>query len=74
MIFDDLNWTYESSPALKNTEIVKKMPVEERNTPQVKKVYELLVTPHPFYENLSVKGHWGYAQKKVLDLKAVFNC
>lgn len=74
MIFDDLNWTYTSSPALKNTDIVKKMPTEERNTPQVKKVYELLVTPHPSYENFSVKGHWGYAQKKALNPKAVPEC
>jgi predicted O-methyltransferase YrrM len=67
MIFDDLNWTYESSPALRNTEMVKKMPADERNTPQVQKVYDLLVLPHPSYEKFSIKGPWGYAQKKMWD-------
>ena len=64
IIFDDLNWTYDRSPSLKNTEGVKQMPEDERSTPQIKKVYELLVKTHPDYHNFSVEGSWAFAQKR----------
>lgn len=63
IIFDDLDWTYESSPALRNSEKVKLMPQDERSTPQVRKVYDLLVKPHPAYEQFMVKDEWAYARK-----------
>ena len=63
IIFDDLDWTYASSPTAKNTETVKAMPKEERETAQVGKVYELLVKPHPAYGDFMVKDGWGYARK-----------
>jgi predicted O-methyltransferase YrrM len=63
IIFDDLDWTYELSPALKNTEKVKLMPQDERSTPQVRKVYDLLVKPHPAYGQFMVKDEWAYARK-----------
>jgi len=64
VLFDDLYWTYVNSDALKNTEMVKRMPPEERETAQVKKVFELLVKPHPKYHNFIEDGSWAYAQKK----------
>lgn len=64
IIFDDLDWTYSQSPGLKNSEFVKNMPEEERETPQVRKVYELLVKNHPDYYNFKVEGDWAYAQKR----------
>lgn len=64
IIFDDLNWSYEKSPTLKTTEFVQNMPEDERVTPQVKKVYELLVKPHPDFCNFMVDGSWAYAQKR----------
>jgi len=63
IIFDDLNWTYNTSPSLKNTDRVKNLPEDERSVPQVKKVYDLLVRTHPNYGNSKIKGGWGYAQK-----------
>ena len=63
IIFDDLDWNYATSPALKNSEIVKGMPEEERHTPQVRKVFELLVLPHPSYGEFLEKGGWAYARK-----------
>ncbi len=63
IIFDDMDWTYKSSPSLKNTEMVKVMPQDETETPQIRKVYELLVKPHPLYHNYLERGQWGYAQK-----------
>lgn len=64
MLFDDLNWTYDDSPCLRNSDLVREMPEEERTTPQVLKVYELLVKPHPSYDNFRVNQGWAYAQKR----------
>jgi len=63
ILFDDLNWTYATSPSLKNTEFVKNMPDEEKETAQVKKIFDLLVRTHPDYGNFRVDGSWAYAQK-----------
>ncbi len=64
IIFDDLDWTYASSPTAKNTARVKAMPQEERETAQVYQVYQLLVKPHPAYGDFMIKDGWGYARKK----------
>ena len=66
IIFDDLDWTYESSPSLKNTDKVKNMPLDEKITPQVRKIYEILVKPHPAYDKFPIKDGWAYAHKKTL--------
>lgn len=63
IIFDDLDWTFESSPTLKDTERVKKMPQDEKGIPQVSKVFELLVRPHPSYGEFTKKDGWAYARK-----------
>ncbi|MGF1540211.1 MAG: class I SAM-dependent methyltransferase [Pleurocapsa sp.] len=60
IIFDDLDWTMEHIDA----KWALRKPVEERITPQVRKVWELLVKPHPGYTNFKEQGSWGYAQKK----------
>jgi len=73
IIFDDLDWTYASSNTLKNTERVKSMPQEERETAQVRKVYELLVKPHPSYGDFIVKDSWAYAHKASYDSGVVKN-
>ena len=64
IIFDDLDWTYNDSPGLKDSDLVKNMPDEERETPQVRKVYELLVKDHPDFCKFKVEGDWAYAQKR----------
>jgi predicted O-methyltransferase YrrM len=61
IIFDDLDWTMEHI----NTKWVLRKPEEERITPQVRKVWELLVKTHPHYSNFYEQGGWGYAQKVV---------
>jgi predicted O-methyltransferase YrrM len=63
IIFDDLDWTYANSPTLKDQEMVKAMPIEERETPQVRKVYKLLVKTHPSYDDFRAEDGWGYAHK-----------
>lgn len=73
IIFDDLEWTYGSSPALKYTDRVRLMPAEERNTRQLRKVYELLVKAHPAYADFMVKDDWAYARKTSVQSAGVAN-
>ena len=63
IIFDDLDWTYATSPSLRDIEQIQSIPLEERETPQIRKVYELLVKPHPHYNNFRTQDGWAYAQK-----------
>jgi predicted O-methyltransferase YrrM len=63
IIFDDINWTYAESPSMRDLDEVMAMPVDERTTPQVRKVYDLLVKQHPSYGNFRLDGDWAYAQK-----------
>ncbi len=63
IIFDDLDWTYEKSPSLKNTDKVRDMPLDERITPQVRKIYELLVKTNSSYGNFVEKDGRAYARK-----------
>lgn len=63
IIFDDLNWTYGTSEALRNTDLVRRMPAEERDSCQIRKVFDLLVTPHPCYGDFKIEKNWGFAHK-----------
>ena len=63
IILDDVDWTYGTSPELKKSQMVKSMPLEEKETPQIRKVYELLVKPHPGYGEFRVKDGWAFARK-----------
>ena len=42
------------------------MPEDERATAQMRKVYELLIKPHPSYHNFLVEGDWAFAQKRIV--------
>jgi predicted O-methyltransferase YrrM len=63
IVFDDMDWTYATSPALRHTDRVKNMPEDERTTPQVRLVYDLLVKTHADFHNFRDEGEWGFAQK-----------
>lgn len=63
IIFDDLHWTYARSLTLAKTDMVKAMPEEEREAPQVQKVFDLLVKSHPCYGEFRTEDGWGYAHK-----------
>ena len=64
LLFDDLDWTYATSPALRDTERVREMPEDERTTPQIGKVFDLLVRQHPAFDSFRVEGAWGWAHKR----------
>lgn len=64
VLFDDLEWTYASSPTLRDQPWVRAMPEDQRTTAQVRKVFDLLVRTHPAFEDAEVRGNWGWARKK----------
>ena len=71
IIFDDLDWTFKTSPELKKSKMVKIMPTEEKETPQIRKVYELLVKPHPGYGEFMEKDGWAYARKSPINMPLI---
>jgi predicted O-methyltransferase YrrM len=64
VLFDDLDWTIATSQGLQNAAWAQQLPEEQRTTPQVRKVFELLVKTHPGYDNVSEKDGWGWARKR----------
>lgn len=64
MVFDDLDWTYAGSTTTVKLPKVQRMLEEERTTAQVRKVFELLVRPHPGYTEVHEKDGWGWARKR----------
>lgn len=64
VLFDDLNWTLAASPTLKDADWVLALPEEQRTTPQVRKVFELLVKTHPDYTDFLDEDGWGWARKR----------
>lgn len=62
VLFDDLDWSYATSHALKNSEQVARMDPKRRDTAQIRKVFELLAKANAGYECWEADG-WGYARK-----------
>jgi predicted O-methyltransferase YrrM len=67
ILFDDLNWTYASSPSLRGSAWVQAMPEEQKNARQVRAIWEKLVQDHPAFGNFVEDGEWGWAQKTLAD-------
>ena len=63
ILFDDLTWTFGTSRILGGSPRVRAMTAEERDTPQVGAVFDLLVSQHPQYETLRWEN-WGWARKR----------
>jgi predicted O-methyltransferase YrrM len=60
IVFDDLDWTYATSPTLANVPAPEQM----RQTPGIRKVVELLVKPHPNFQWIEEKYGLGIACKR----------
>ena len=74
IIFDDYNWTYASANNWRDTTdgiTHRQLSRSERETPQIKEVFELLVRQHPSYSNFIVLegAEWALAQKTASDTK-----
>lgn len=68
VIFDDYAWTYAQANAGREaTDGIahRELSAEERTTPHIREVFELLVVPHPSYSNFVVydQRDWAMAQK-----------
>jgi predicted O-methyltransferase YrrM len=63
VLFDDLDWSFSKSPALRAADSVRAMPEELRSTPQVRQVWEKLVMTHSAFGNFVEEDNWGWAQK-----------
>jgi predicted O-methyltransferase YrrM len=66
LVFDDLDWTFASSRSLRNSGAVAAMTDEQRSTPQIRKVVELLVSTRPDYV-LHYVGRYALAYKRGAD-------
>ncbi len=64
MLFDDVNWTYANSAGLKDTEWVKSMGADEKMTPHIKTLVELVVMTHPNYTDFQFQDDWFLTRKK----------
>jgi predicted O-methyltransferase YrrM len=72
LIFDDYLWTYGSCPRDATDGIShRSMSEEERRTPQIREVFDLLVKQHPNYSQFEVSGdgNWALARKIASDTK-----
>jgi predicted O-methyltransferase YrrM len=63
VVFDDLDWTFATSPSLGSSELVRSLPDDERTTPQVGLVFSLLVRQHPAFGAFRVRDGRGWARK-----------
>jgi predicted O-methyltransferase YrrM len=66
LLFDDMDWTIAGSKARKHA-WAKDLPAEQLATAQVRKVFDLLVSPHPNYADIhedEVWPGWGWARKR----------
>ena len=61
VVLDDLDWTHDTSPALAQRSSA--LPEEERVTPQVRKVWELIVKRHTSYGDFREDGALAFARK-----------
>jgi predicted O-methyltransferase YrrM len=66
VVLDDLDWTYERMlpPGEPPPAWLARMPAEEVGTPQVRKVWELLVRRHPGYGDFAERDGCGIARKR----------
>lgn len=63
VVFDDLHYTFRTSWS-RNKPDVLRMTEEEQTTPQVERVFELLVETSPFFNSFRRLGRFGFARKR----------
>jgi predicted O-methyltransferase YrrM len=64
IILDDLNWTIASSPTLANRPKFLELPERERKTPQVRKIFEVLVKDNPAFSEVYERDGCGFAVRR----------
>jgi predicted O-methyltransferase YrrM len=66
VLFDDLYWSLTTSPSTKS-EKLHTLSEDELKTPQIVQVFDLLVRPHPAYDEFAVTGSYGWAYKRATE-------
>ncbi|RMB12642.1 class I SAM-dependent methyltransferase [Eilatimonas milleporae] len=61
VVFDDLRWTFASSPSWK--EKSNALDPEYRSTPHIHDVMTYIVAQHPHYKGFQDDGRWAWAKK-----------
>jgi len=64
ILFDDLDWSFDTSPTWKNLPETKAMSDAYRTTKQVREVFALLVKQHQQFVECTEHDGWGWARKK----------
>lgn len=75
LIFDDYNWTYASANTRReSTDGIthRSLSKDEKETPHIREIFELLVKQHPNYGKLLMLDHgdWVLAQKTMSEVKS----
>jgi predicted O-methyltransferase YrrM len=63
VVFDDLAFTFRES-SNRDKSWVRRMPEEEQTTPQIKRVFDLLVETDPHFGSFRHMGQFGFARKE----------
>lgn len=63
LLFDDLYWTLHSSE-FQSEPWVKNLSRQERESPHIDKVFNVLVRQHPNYTDFRIVDQWGWCRKK----------
>jgi predicted O-methyltransferase YrrM len=63
IVFDDLKWTMGKDADPAANDWVEKYTKEQRNTPQIQNVFDLLVKEHPSYGEFREEDGFGFAVK-----------
>jgi predicted O-methyltransferase YrrM len=63
ILFDDMNWSLGKSETMRDTPYVRSLPDDERDLPQVRLIWDLLVKPHPQFGEFREEKGWAFARK-----------
>lgn len=72
LIFDDYGWTYAGADAKRDaTDGIshRALSEDERRTPHIREIFELLVKQHPDYGHFTIRGDWAIARKRPAEPK-----
>jgi predicted O-methyltransferase YrrM len=69
LLLDDLNWTYRSDPhGMRERGVFFPLSASETTTPHIRGVFELIVKPHPAFDDFRLENDsWAWARKSATE-------
>jgi len=69
LLLDDVNWVYRSDPhGVRERGVFFPLSPAERNEPHIRDVFELIVKPHPAFNDFTVEDEgWAWARKSATE-------